>query len=185
MAKKLSAGLLLVKELFSCHSILTTPGFIVPPWYILYVCGPHLHTDVCLNALFSQTPFPALPQEVSQVCGRCSCELYSACVLTQSCLTLCNPMDCSSSGSSAHGILQAKILEWAAISFFRGYSWPRDWTCIAGSFFTTEPPGNHIWELCDMRCWYVGTLTFSHFLVTIYLIFPTALSKRILSGEYH
>ena len=42
MAKKLSAGFLLVKELFSCHFILITPGFIVPPWYILYVCGPHL-----------------------------------------------------------------------------------------------------------------------------------------------
>ena len=155
MAKKLSAGFLLLKELFSCHFILINPGFIVPAWYILYVCGPHLHTDVCLNALFSQIPFPVLPQEVSQVCSWCSCKLCSACVLTQSCLTLCNPLDCSSSGSSAHGILQAKILERVSISFFKGYSWPRGWTwvsCIAGSFFTTEPPGNHIWELCNMRC---------------------------------
>ena len=155
MAKKLSAGFLLIKELFSCHFILITPGFIVPAWYILYVCGPHLHTDVCLNALFSQIPFPVLPQEVSQLCGWCSCKLCSACVLTQSCLTLCNPLDCSPLGSSAHGIRQAKILERVAISFFKGYSWPRGWTwvsCIAGSFFTTEPPGNHIWELCNMGC---------------------------------
>ena len=39
---------------------------------------------------------------------------------TQSCLTLCDPMDCSPSGSSIHGIFQARILEWVAISFSRG-----------------------------------------------------------------
>ena len=43
------------------------------------------------------------------------------CVLiTQSCPTLCNPLDCSSPGSSAHGSLQARILEWEAILFFQG-----------------------------------------------------------------
>ena len=48
------------------------------------------------------------------------------CVLVaQSRLTLCNPMDCSLPGSSVHGILQARTLEWAAISFSRGSSWPR------------------------------------------------------------
>ena len=53
--------------------------------------------------------------------------------------TLCNPMDCSPPGSSLHGILQARILEWAAISFSRGSSQPRDqiWvSCITGRFFT-------------------------------------------------
>ena len=40
----------------------------------------------------------------------------------QSCPTLCDPMDCSPSGSSVHGILQARILEWVAISFSRGSS---------------------------------------------------------------
>ena len=44
----------------------------------------------------------------------------SACVHAQSCLTLCNPMDCSLPGSSVHGILQARLLEWVAISFSRG-----------------------------------------------------------------
>ena len=39
------------------------------------------------------------------------------CVATQSCLTLCNPVDCSPPGSSGHGVLQARILEWVAISF--------------------------------------------------------------------
>ena len=40
--------------------------------------------------------------------------------LLQSCLTLCNPMDCSPPGSSVHGIFQARILEWVAVSFSRG-----------------------------------------------------------------
>ena len=44
----------------------------------------------------------------------------------QSCPTLCDPVDCSPPGSSVHGILQARILEWVAISFSRGSSWPRD-----------------------------------------------------------
>ena len=57
----------------------------------------------------------------------------------QSFLTLCGPMDSSPPGSSVHGILQARILEWIAISFSRGSSQPRDWTlvsCTAGRFFT-------------------------------------------------
>ena len=51
----------------------------------------------------------------------------------------CNPMDCSPPASSVHRIFQARILEWIAISFSRGCSWPSNWTwvsCIAGSFFT-------------------------------------------------
>ena len=52
----------------------------------------------------------------------------SKCVLvTQSCLTLCNPMNYSPLGSSVHGILQARILGWVAIPFSRGSSQPRDW----------------------------------------------------------
>ena len=50
-------------------------------------------------------------------------------LFTKSCLT-CDPMVCSLPGSSVHGILQARILEWVAISFSRGSSWPRDQTCI-------------------------------------------------------
>ena len=67
--------------------------------------------------------------------------------LFQSCLTLCDPMDHSPPGSSVYGILQARTLEWVAISFSRGSSRPRDRThiscnsCIAGGFFTAEPLG--------------------------------------------
>ena len=45
-------------------------------------------------------------------------------LVTQSCLTLCDPMDCSLPGYSVHRILQARILEWVAISFSRGSSQP-------------------------------------------------------------
>ena len=46
--------------------------------------------------------------------------------VAQSCPTLCDPMDCSPPGSSVHGIFQARVLEWVAISFSRGSSQPRD-----------------------------------------------------------
>ena len=51
--------------------------------------------------------------------------------VTQSCPTLCDPMDCSLPGSSVHGIFQAIALEWIAISFSRGSSQPRDWTRVS------------------------------------------------------
>ena len=59
-------------------------------------------------------------------------------VRSLSCVQLCDPMDCSLPGSSVHGILQARILEWVAISFSRGSSRPRDQTwvsSIAGGIF--------------------------------------------------
>ena len=52
--------------------------------------------------------------------------VYFAVVKSLSCSTLCDPVDCSLPGSSVHGIFQARILEWVAISFSRGSSWPRD-----------------------------------------------------------
>ena len=51
--------------------------------------------------------------------------------VAQSCLTLCDPVDCSLPGSSVDGILQARILEWVAISFSRGSSRPRDRTQVS------------------------------------------------------
>ena len=64
-------------------------------------------------------------------------------LVTQSCLTLCDSMDCSPPGSSVHGILQARILQWVAVSFSRGpgerlpspslskhlHSWPQSFLC--------------------------------------------------------
>ena len=58
--------------------------------------------------------------------------------VAQSCRTLCDPVDCSLPGSSLHGLLQARVLEWVVISFSKGSSQPRDRTwvsCIAGRRF--------------------------------------------------
>ena len=87
-----------------------------------------------------------------QLCGFCQVSGQRARVLlvfnfalesesevTQSCPTLCNPMDCSLPGSLVHGIFQARILEWVAISFSRGSFQPRDRTqvsSIVGRCFT-------------------------------------------------
>ena len=65
-------------------------------------------------------------------------------LVAQSCPTLRDPVDCSPPGSSVHVILQARILEWVAILFSRGFSRPRDRTCISyvtGRFFTVWATG--------------------------------------------
>ena len=64
----------------------------------------------------------------------------------QSCLTLCDPLDCRPPGSSVHGISQARILEWVAVSFSRDSSQP--WIesaslALAGRFFTLSLLGSH------------------------------------------
>ena len=67
----------------------------------------------------------------------------------QLCLTLCDPIDGSPPGSAVPGILQARILEWVAISFSRGSSRPRDWTQvsrIAGRLFTVWATGEYFSE---------------------------------------
>ena len=93
----------------------------------------------------------------------CVCAL-----LLYSCLTLCDPTDCSPSGSSVHGILHAWTLEWAAISFSKGSSWPRDWTQIAniaGRFFTAEPPGKT--PICYHNANITLFLPISRFLISL------------------
>ena len=65
--------------------------------------------------------------------------VYKESEVAQSCLTLCNPVDCSLPCFSIHGIFQARVLEWGAISFSRGYSRPSDRTwvsCIVSRCFT-------------------------------------------------
>ena len=89
----------------------------------------------------------------------------AAAKLLQSCPTLCHPIDGSPPGSSVHGILQSRILDWVAISFSRGTSQPRDWTlvsCLTGRFFTIWATGKC--NFCQVRVlsFYVGkTVTFS------------------------
>ena len=67
---------------------------------------------------------------------------HRCCLVTKLCPAACGPMGYSLPGSSVHGISQARILEWVAISFSRGSSQTRDQTwffCLAGEFFSAEP----------------------------------------------
>ena len=102
--------------------------------------------------------------------------------MAQSCLTLCGLRNCSPPGSTAHGIFQARILEWVAISSSRGSSKPRDWnfvSCVADGFFTC-------WAIRE--AWYihisrhqVAHLTYIQLLFVSYtsvLGFPSASGKK-------
>ena len=87
--------------------------------------------------------------------------------VAQSCPTLCDPMDCSLPGSSLHGILQARVLEWVAISFSRGSSWRRDLTRVS------RIPGRRfsLWAT-NLRCsvtfkWF----SYKHIHTHIYIIY--------------
>ena len=69
---------------------------------------------------------------------------YCCCLIAKLCLTLCDPTYHSPPGSSVHGISQARILKWVAISYSRGSSWPKDQicvSCIGRWILTSEPPG--------------------------------------------
>ena len=111
------------------------------------------HTDLLVKVKAVQVKFRAMWRELpatdltwSQ--GKEGQTEFVKVLVIQSCPALCDPMDCSLLGSSIHGILQARILEWVAIPFSRGSFRPRDWTqvsCITGRFFTIwatrEAPG--------------------------------------------
>ena len=69
-------------------------------------------------------------------------------------LTLCDPINYSSLGSSVHGILQTRILDWVAIPFSKQSSWPRDWTRVShtvGRFFT-------IWAIREASPYFLYSL---------------------------
>ena len=118
-----------------------------------------------LTGLFFSTLAPTvLPPHRRQIRPHSKSDYIRTCVYVQSCPTLCDPLDCNLPGSSVHGILQARILEWVAISSFRGFSWPRNWTCI--SFYSWigkwillplrhlgSPKSDHIMPLMKALWW--------------------------------
>ena len=79
-------------------------------------------------------------------------------MLAQLCLTLYEPMDYNLSGFSVHGIVQARILEWVAISYSRDPPNPEIEPAsvspaLAGGFFTTVPPRKHIFICTHIKKW--------------------------------
>ena len=99
-----------------------------------------LHTPFCTHLTqhwdhLSTYMFSTSAKDNEEICSKHFC----CCLVAKLYLTFCNNMDCSPPGSSVHGISQARILEWIAISFSRGSSRPRNQTrvsCIAGRRFT-------------------------------------------------
>ena len=91
------------------------------------------------------------------------------CLVTQSCLTLCDPIDCSPQAPLSMGILQTRILQWVAISFSRGSSQPSDQTqvsLIAGRFFPS-------WITREAQCLFNLTQFFvwgEGFLVVLFVV---------------
>ena len=105
---------------------------------IVFVVNFTLIQNVFLNIYYSlYITFPSLLAfEFSVKCVESESEKWK---WSRSVMTLCDPMDCSLSSSSVHGIFHARALEWIAISFSRGASWPRNQTRvshIAGRRFT-------------------------------------------------
>ena len=108
--------------------------------------SPYLHSKRVIQKNHWNYYFQKNEDETSQV----SRPHVVLCLVAQSCLTLCDPVDCSPPGSPVHGILQARTLGWIAMPSSRGSSQPRDWTqvsCIARGFFT-------IWVTREAHnCW--------------------------------
>ena len=128
--------------------------FLLPSWEVLI--GSEINITSHVSWEYPDWPWSHCFSCYREHCCCCCCWVTKLCTLshsgTQSCLTLCDPVDYSPPDSSVHGISQARILEGVAVSFFRRSSQPRDGTCIsclAGRLFTTEPPGKphrvHTW----------------------------------------
>ena len=82
--------------------------------------------------------------------------LWSESEVTQSCLTLCDPMNCRLPGFSIHGIFQARVLKWVAISFSRVCSWPRDQIRVS------HIAGRHLTVWATREALFIGALVDSY-----------------------
>ena len=121
---------------------LAVPHLSIHPKGIKAGCERGICISMFIAVLFTITKMWKQPKCPLQMNGYG--DIYIKCIkvkvsLAQSCSALCNPMNCSPPGSSVHGILWARRLEWVAIPFSRRSSQPRDQTRvshIAGGFFT-------------------------------------------------
>ena len=109
---------------------------------------------------------------IKQFISECVC-VFSPSVCIQS-LTLFSPMDCSLPGYSVHGISQARILEWVAISFFRASSQPRDQTrspTLWADALPSEPQGKPISKVIIYYYSYLKLCSVFHIVYTLILFF--------------
>ena len=100
---------------------------------------PFIEDNCLLNTLYAHYTLSFQPHStVTQIHG--DFWLFVVVLVFQSCPTLCDSVDCSPSGSSIHGIFQARILGWVAIPFSRESSWPRNQTQANSSLFRKMVP---------------------------------------------
>ena len=125
-------------------------------------------TNLALGSYKSHVALTALPRECSvnaDICVYCAC----GCVHSHSVMyNSCDPMVCNLLGSSVHGILLVRTLEWVDISSSRG-SWPRDWTCISWT-------GNWIlyhWDIWEAQYWHI-------FLLNLVIFFFFCISVKLV-----
>ena len=133
-------------RLFLLPDTLELPKITFLPWgclLIAWIPAPNLQTPSLFSPGLIQRPVK--PASARALAPSLSCML---CSVAQSYLTLCDPLVSSPPGFSVRGILQARILEWVAMPFSRGSSWPRDQThfscvsCTAGRFFAAKQRGS-------------------------------------------
>ena len=117
---------------------------------------------------------PSLP------CSFIFLEWSLECLVTQLCLALCHLMDYNSPSFSVHGIFQARILEWVAISHSRGSSRPKDRKCIGRQTLHHQVPGKPFYSGCTNSLFHqhYGRVPFSthplqHLLLVEFLIWPS------------
>ena len=130
------------------HWVRVTSGKTVPKWVTFWGEGQGQDFNIQNMLLFSRLSCPTLRSHGRQH-ARFPCPSPNSIIKWKkvkllSYVLLCEPKDYSISGSSVHGIFQARLLEWVAIFFSRGSSWPRDRTwvsLIVGRPFT-------IWHCC-------------------------------------
>ena len=116
---------------------------------------------------------------------------YLLFLVSKFCLILCNPMDCSPPGSSVHGISQARIHEWVAISFSRRSSQPRDRphdSCIGRQSLTAEPPGKATMEYYSAikrdEIWVICTGSFPEMQMDLQSVTHSEVSQKE-KNKYH
>ena len=104
---------------FTCNMFRLCPWWCTYQHFIGFYCSVTLHCKDISHFICSFIFWWTF--------GLCLC----CCLVAELCLTPCDPMDCSQPDFSVHGVFQARKLEWVAISFSRGSSWPRDQTHIS------------------------------------------------------
>ena len=118
--KKIKSVIVSIVTPSICHEVLGPDAMILVFWRLTFKPAFKLSSFTFIKRLFSSSSLSAISEKSEVV---------------QSCPTLCNPTDCSLPCSSIHGIFQATVLEWVAISFSRGSSQPRDGTKVVSSAY--------------------------------------------------